>query len=442
MTWWVPSFDSRVLMGLANDTQNTWPVPFLTVKILSSLTTIGAGFAGIVLCFGSPQKPARFYAIWILPFVSLALALVVFNHLFRLPTPQSVLDDNPILAAPVFENASSFFSYIGPGFLAAALGLVLVGLGVRVHAKTGNILPVDFAGEVEPKAQNARRKEMLRFVLLVYGLTIIAPLPMALTLLIATEFGGPLPNDLFLYQRLAVILQTLPVAFVGLWYLRREGSVRELFRLVAPKFLLISVGLPLLAYGVPRATYYCSAEVMHYLNPTDSPGPPPFLELFGLPPVWTLFYFLPALLEEIGWRGYLQRRMVSEFGLKRGLFLVGIAWAVWHLPGNVGDLRMDQAVLSIIIRFASIFAMLVPLGWLFWRTGSVIPVAILHALSNAMLHSSDRADWQAPNWFGIGEWVVLAGLGLWLFKRLPLDPPASEQPATEPKQLPMESSRP
>jgi len=433
MTWWAPSFDSRVLMGVENTPQRTWPISFLTVKILSSLTTIGAGFATIILCFGPIRKPARFYKIWILPYVCLALLLVVFNHAFSRPEPQSVLDDGSILTAPVLENLLTLFSYVGPGFFAASLGLVLLGIGVRRNSKSPNFLPVSFAGDIETGEPKQRRKELLRFVLLVYALTVVAPLPVALVLLIATEYGDFTPGDYFWYQRLMVTLQALPVALVGLWFLRREGNIRPLFRLGAPKFLLISVVVPLLAYAGPRVALYVAAEVRHYFNPVESPGPPSFLELFGLPPVWAVFYLLPALLEEVGWRGYLQQRVVSEFGLRRGLFLVRIAWAVWHLPGEIGYLRMDWAVAAFIGRFASVFGILIPLGWLFWRTGSIVPVTILHALSNSLGATENSESFASLGWWAWGRPIVLALCGFWLFKSWPSNPEVSEQPITDAK---------
>lgn len=41
---------------------------------------------------------------------------------------------------------------------------------------------------------------------------------------------------------------------------------------------------------------------------------------------------LLAFGEELGWRGYLQGELVSRFGIARGVAILGLVWAYWHLP--------------------------------------------------------------------------------------------------------------
>ena len=44
--------------------------------------------------------------------------------------------------------------------------------------------------------------------------------------------------------------------------------------------------------------------------------------------------FIAFLGEEYGWRYYLQPILQKKLGMVRGIFVLGIAWGVWHLPIN------------------------------------------------------------------------------------------------------------
>jgi membrane protease YdiL (CAAX protease family) len=68
-------------------------------------------------------------------------------------------------------------------------------------------------------------------------------------------------------------------------------------------------------------------------------------ELFGeerLPPFSSnIFLFFPILLfmtffgggqEELGWRGYIMPYLEKRFGLLIGSLILGIIWAIWHIP--------------------------------------------------------------------------------------------------------------
>ena len=42
--------------------------------------------------------------------------------------------------------------------------------------------------------------------------------------------------------------------------------------------------------------------------------------------------FLLVLGEEIGWRGYLQEKLIDTYGNLRGIIILGLVWVFWHLP--------------------------------------------------------------------------------------------------------------
>ncbi len=49
-------------------------------------------------------------------------------------------------------------------------------------------------------------------------------------------------------------------------------------------------------------------------------------------PYTLMLFFLGGGQEEFGWRGYAQEPMQKIFGVVKGSLLIGLLWAVWHLP--------------------------------------------------------------------------------------------------------------
>lgn len=97
-----------------------------------------------------------------------------------------------------------------------------------------------------------------------------------------------------------------------------------------------------------------------------------------------------ALLEEWGWRGYLEPRLAA-LGvppLRRHL-LVGAVWAVWHVPYvlamGAAYSRIDPAV-QIPMFCAAVLAMAVIEGVMRDRTGSVWPAVLSHGVSNTIAY--------------------------------------------------------
>jgi membrane protease YdiL (CAAX protease family) len=86
--------------------------------------------------------------------------------------------------------------------------------------------------------------------------------------------------------------------------------------------------------------------------------------------------------EEIGWRGYALPRLAERFGLARASLLLGVIWAVWHVP-QFYIAGADTYHQSFIVWAPQVVAMSVALAWLYARTGgSLLLVMLLHAAVN------------------------------------------------------------
>lgn len=86
--------------------------------------------------------------------------------------------------------------------------------------------------------------------------------------------------------------------------------------------------------------------------------------------------------EEVGWRGYALPRLAQYFGLGGASLVLGLVWAVWHLPlfvlpnsGSTGQ--------SFPAYLLQVMAMSVVVAFLYWRTdGSLLLVMLMHASVN------------------------------------------------------------
>lgn len=52
----------------------------------------------------------------------------------------------------------------------------------------------------------------------------------------------------------------------------------------------------------------------------------------GIMPTLIIFFITGALAEEYGWRGYALDRVQAKWGAAIGSLLLGILWALWHVP--------------------------------------------------------------------------------------------------------------
>ena len=157
----------------------------------------------------------------------------------------------------------------------------------------------------------------------------------------------------------------------------------------------------------------------------------------GLGSVALLFPVLvfPALMEEVGWRGYLLARL-SHLGEARAAALTGIAWGVWHAPAIalVGFDYPAHRLLGMIaiVCFTMPFGMV--LAWLRRRSGSLLAPALAHAALNAMMPAlaialphSDSLLASPMGLLGAAPFAVFSGL---LVVQGAFVPTVRRQPAT------------
>ncbi len=101
--------------------------------------------------------------------------------------------------------------------------------------------------------------------------------------------------------------------------------------------------------------------------------------------------------EELGWRGYALPRLADRFGLGPASILLGVIWALWHLPlffVPVGDTFGQSFPLYML----QVVAISVTMAWLYSHTrGSLVPLMLLHAAVNNTKDIVPSVDTSATN---------------------------------------------
>jgi uncharacterized protein len=96
-----------------------------------------------------------------------------------------------------------------------------------------------------------------------------------------------------------------------------------------------------------------------------------------LPLVYVAQIFTSPLLEEFGWRGYLQPHLQKIFGVLSASIIIGVIWGFWHLP------LIFAYGHNLVIAIVSIVCHSILMGWILNSTkGSMLMMLLFHASIN------------------------------------------------------------
>jgi uncharacterized protein len=94
---------------------------------------------------------------------------------------------------------------------------------------------------------------------------------------------------------------------------------------------------------------------------------------------------IPLFLgEELGWRGFMNPRLLEMFG-RPGLLIGGAIWAVWHVPMILLGLNYPQhAFFGLLLWIPLCMGINVLLHEIKRRAGSILPCALAHGAMNQL----------------------------------------------------------
>jgi uncharacterized protein len=141
-----------------------------------------------------------------------------------------------------------------------------------------------------------------------------------------------------------------------------------------------------------RPVWYLAAVFLPALFPAggfllglalgDPIPPAPPLQVWLSVPLLLIALVVPAVLEEVGWRGYALPRLQRRFGWLTASLVLGVIWAGIHLPlWLLPDFGFaDQSIPLYLVQIVTIS---VVLAWLYNATGgSLLLTGIAHAAMN------------------------------------------------------------
>jgi membrane protease YdiL (CAAX protease family) len=131
-------------------------------------------------------------------------------------------------------------------------------------------------------------------------------------------------------------------------------------------------------------------------------------------PVAAFINLIPALGEELGWRGWLLPKLMP-LGTLPALLISGVIWGLWHAPLILLGYNYPDApgwlgataMVGMCILVGAVF------GWLRLRSGSVWPAALAHAAFNGagatyllFAKAGEHVDTTQATILGWSGWIV------------------------------------
>ena len=121
---------------------------------------------------------------------------------------------------------------------------------------------------------------------------------------------------------------------------------------------------------------------------------------------------LIGIFEEVGWRGFALPRMQRNHAALSAALLLGMIWAVWHLP----ELVSDPSERELVPYLLAVLAYSVLITWLYNSTRGNLPIVILfHAAINTaakFLMPEFESQYEATAWWCYAAVYVFAAVAV------------------------------
>lgn len=225
------------------------------------------------------------------------------------------------------------------------------------------------------------------------------------------------------FLNLALILMYFPaviaLAFIAYFRsgfkigLKFGKPIYLIYSLIIP-FILITiyfVAVSIFNFGTQSIIVLKNSQIIFIGKPAVSPIQFILLFIFNFT-LGSIFTGLFTIGEELGWRGYLQPKMIRAWGLIPGIVSLGLVWGYWHLPIILMGYNFPQyprlggfvLMPLMTVGFSGVFA------WLTVNADSILPAILAHGAINSLLSDAfiDQIDLQKP----LAAYLLLCGIWL------------------------------
>lgn len=190
------------------------------------------------------------------------------------------------------------------------------------------------------------------------------------------DFSNPIAN--------AVIMLTYAFIPATLAFIlnKKEGGKWKDLKFFKPSFKssLLAFLIPIIYFGIIISTQVLlNIRTVPDISKIGSPLTSTLLLLLGYP----LTVFL-VLGEEIGWRGYLQEKLIGSFGSFKGVVILGLIWGIWHMPIALQGYNFpNHPYMEAFITYPLVgIALSLIIAYLGFNRYSIFIGALLHASNN------------------------------------------------------------
>jgi|HubBroStandDraft_5_1064220.scaffolds.fasta_scaffold34963_1 membrane protease YdiL (CAAX protease family) len=381
---------------------------FRALTVITLAFVYAGGAAALHFCFFRKANPAEWLRRFVfVPVVAGWLGNVGVWLWFKQKYPYAGLTQFPRgLAGDV--QIDSFISSVGLGFWLSVAAVLCIWIASR-SIRSGELsMPLQFSGARGADHDFGSRKVAWAMVACCVPVTLLAS---SIWVAIANPaYFRAETKNLFLSELYTEFLAAVP--FIGLFILAAgkewAGSMRRSVRFPPLGATVLGTAFPLILAAIPGLVWFAAARVHWAQSQYGQMEAPRLIDAYEQFKWPFLLVIISALAEEIVWRGYLQPRLISRYGLYRGIFFVGIVWGAFHLPGEFSvSTNAFGFATQFVGRLFNCAAWGFVLSWLTLRAnGSVIPAGISHGLMNAFYLSKWMNS--VPTFAMYALWAVLA----------------------------------